>query len=250
MNFYVIIITGGDGMNNLEKKIQEIINKKDEFNKEIEKLETSNKEKNEEKMDYDEILQKLDELIRFYFKERRFNLLKKINFYKYFSKAILIIGLLSLMGSVYSCGSIISILSNSMLVSGSLSTYLTSMIISVLSIIITNVVIKKIDEKNNIYCDAYYLNEELFNDEVYDMDRILETSSNHREQRDNLILEQIDNEKRINDYKAEIKKLDLFLQEINVYKDSLDEIVNTFIDVTMPSELKEKMNTPFVKVKK
>ena len=237
-------------MNNLEKKIHEIINKKDEFNKAIEKLESSNKEKDEEKIAYDEILQKLDELIKFDFKKRRFNLLKKINFYKYFSKIILIIGLLSLMGSIYSCGSIVSILSNSMLVSSPLGTCLVSLVINILLIIITNVVLKKLDEKHNTYCDAYYLNKELFNDEVYDMDRILETSSNHREQRDNLILEQIDNEKRINDYKAEIKKLDLFLQEINVYKDSLDEIVNTFIDVTMPNDLKEKMETPFVKVKK
>lgn len=237
-------------MNDLEKRIQEIKERKEEYKEEITKLEIRDKEIIGEKKVYDENLLKLEVLSNFRFKGKQVSLLKKIIFHKYLSKIVFGISILSIFGSIYFGVEIANILYNSSLISSSLINRIISLVISILFIIVTDIGLNKNDTKHNMYCDAYYLNEEFFDDEVYDLDRILEFSNQYKELRENIILEKEHNSEKINDYMGYIKHLELILQQIAIYKDSLDEIMNRLIIINMPTELKEKISKPLVKVKK
>lgn len=228
-------------MNSLDKRIQEIKEIIKKYEDEIQMLEENDSELNDKKIELNKKLSKLKKLSSFSFKVNEFNLLKKINLYKNISRLIEVLWSIFFISSIWSFGSIVSILSNSMLVFAPINTYMISLTLSIIVEIISVRVLKKIDVIHNTYCDAYYLNDELLDNEVYDISKISEISYDYHIQKNDIILKQCDNKKKMSEYKENIDKLNLLLKEIINYKDSLDEIINTVIDDNMPLELKEKM---------
>lgn len=239
-------------MNNLDKKLLELEKLNKQYDDEcwkaldkIGKIDLELKELNQR----DDNLKQLSSF-KTYKKGKKVDLLKKIKILKLICDIIALLSIGVAFGGVISLGSTISVLTGSTIVPNTIGIYLGSLIMSICVVSIGSYVLKKVETRHNLYCDKYYLNDELFGDSIYDLDRINDELCDIKEEKETLQsqLREIFN-KNEDQYKKQ-KKLKELIKRLTEYRDSLDELINKVYENNMPQELKEAIQDSFVKVKK
>lgn len=238
-------------MNNLDKKLLEL----EELNKEYDDGYWKSLDKiSKIDLELKELSQREDNLkqlssFKTYKKGNKVDLLKKIKILKLICDIIALLSIGLSFGGVVSLGSIISVLTGSTIVPNTIGIYLGSLIMSICVVPIVLYVLKKIETRHNLYCDKYYLNDELFDDSIYDIERINEELRDIKEEKETLqsrlreILKK--NEKQ---YEKQ-KQLKELIKKITEYRDSLDDLINEVYQKNMPQELNESIQNSFVKAK-
>lgn len=238
-------------MNNLDKKLLEL----EELNKEYDDGYWKSLDKiSKIDLELKELSQREDNLkqlssFKTYKKGNKVDLLKKIKILKLICDIIALLSIGLSFGGVVSLGSIISVLTGSTIVPNTIGIYLGSLIMSICVVPIVLYVLKKIETRHNLYCDKYYLNDELFDDSIYDIERINEELRDIKEEKETLqsrlreILKK--NEKQCEKQK-QLKEL---IKKITEYRDSLDDLINEVYQKNMPQELNESIQNSFVKAK-
>jgi len=239
-------------MNNLDKKLLEL----EKLNKEyddvywktldkIRKIDLGLKELNQR----EDNLKKLSGF-KTSKKDKKVDLLKKIKILKLICDIIALLSIGVAFGGTVSLGSIIAILTGSTIVPNAIGTYLGTLIMSVFGVPISFHILKKIEERHNLSCDKYYLNEELFGDSIYDIDRINEDLYNIKEEKETLQFQLREFFKRIEEQYAKQKQIKELITKFTEYRDSLDDLINEVYENNMSHELKEKLEKTLVKLKK
>jgi len=237
-------------MNNLDKKLLELeeLNKQydDGYWKSLDKISKIDLELKELSQREDNLKQLLGFITPK--KGNKVDLLKKIKILKLICDIIALLSIGVAFGGVISLGSTISVLTGSTIVPNTIGIYLGSVIMSICVVSIGSYVLKKVETRHNLYCDKYYLNDELFGDSIYDLDRINDELCDIKEEKETLQsqLREIFN-KNEDQYKKQ-KKLKELIKRLTEYRDSLDELINKVYENNMPQELKEAIQNSFVKV--
>lgn len=239
-------------MNNLDKKLLEL----EELNKEYDDGYWKSLDKiSKIDLELKELSQREDNLKQLSSfktpkKGKKVDLLKKIKILKLICDIIALLSIGVAFGGTVSLGSIIAILTSSTIVPNAIGTYLGTLIMSVFGVSISFHILKKIEERHNLYCDKYYLNEELFGDGIYDIDRINEDLYNIKEEKETLQSQLREIFKRIEEQYAKQKQIKELITKFTEYRDSLDDLINEVYENNMSHELKEKLEKTLVKLKK
>lgn len=238
-------------MNNLDKKLLELeeLNKQydDGYWKALDNISKIDLELKELSQREDNLKQLSS--FKTYKKGNKVDLLKKIKILKLICDIIALVSIGVVFGGVVSLGSIISVLTGSTVVPNTIGTYLGSLIMSICVVPIGLYVLKKVETRHNLYCDKYYLNDELFDDSIYDIDRINEDLCDIKEEKETLQSQLREIFKKNEEQYEKQKQLKESLKRLTQYRDSLDDLINEIYQKNMPQELKESIQASFVKVK-
>lgn len=239
-------------MNNLDKKLLELeeLNKQyeDGYWKSLDKIGKIDLELKELSKREDNLKQLSS--FKTYKKGKKVDLLKKIKILKLICDIIALLSIGVAFGCVVSLGSIISVLSGSAIVPNTIGIYLGSVIMSICVVPIGLHILKKVETRHNLYCDKYYLNDELFGDSIYDLDRINDELCDIKEEKETLQSQLREIFKKNEEQYKKQKKMKELIKRLTEYRDSLDELINKVYENNMPQELKESIQDSFVKVKK